>query len=352
MNAEFGIVSLTKKGGGNIALRSLWSLLNTTDEKNLIRCELIEPKILSCNSNYKFIKYFLLGFGLVECFVRCSWFFRKKNSCLIFSDPLFGFLCYPFPKNKLVRWVQSIDEDLHTERFFYPFRWLYVLGVRKSLSWDYRSVFANSANVARWAKLYTSRGDVQVFMPPINVPDRLYSKYGTSSLIRANERFQVFGVFSSLRFKNFFDFENIARSVIVNHSTNIDFVAISYEPVSSRYVRWEQFQSRIEMFEALRFANVLLSTSRIDSLGLPLIEAMILGIPVISFPSDGAKEIWEEGLFTLTPDSDQAVIDLLEFYENRGSYLSSQANVLEWVEAYKKKNNKNRLLMILRGNSN
>lgn len=85
----------------------------------------------------------------------------------------------------------------------------------------------------------------------------------------------------------------------------------------------------------LRNAKVMLMTSRWEGLPMCALEAMALGIPIVSTPTDGMKEMLEDGKGGSLSDSDEElacqVMDILTLRQSQTSFENVDSAV--WLDA-------------------
>lgn len=95
-------------------------------------------------------------------------------------------------------------------------------------------------------------------------------------------------------------------------------------------------------YKIIRNAKILIMTSRWEGLPMCALEAMALGVPIVSTPTDGLKEIVEDGKTGYLSDEDGVLIDrCVDILENHELYrklhqatLEKAAKILD-VESYK-----------------
>lgn len=70
----------------------------------------------------------------------------------------------------------------------------------------------------------------------------------------------------------------------------------------NQYVNFKGQLSREKVIRALRQADIFVSSSRYETFGVAMAEAMATGLPVLATPTDGAKDILREETGILTAD--------------------------------------------------
>ena len=92
----------------------------------------------------------------------------------------------------------------------------------------------------------------------------------------------------------------------------------------------------------MKQAKILIMTSRWEGLPMCALEAMALGVPIVSTPTDGLKEIVDDGKTGYLSDDDDVLIerctDVLEnkeLYQNlHHATLEKAAQILD-IKTYK-----------------
>jgi hypothetical protein len=83
---------------------------------------------------------------------------------------------------------------------------------------------------------------------------------------------------------------------LANHSSNLLFFINRYLPKSWTIKKIDQLNER-QVFEVLKQSRIFLSFSDMEGLGIPPIEAAILGNKVIGYTGQGGTEYWKSPLF-------------------------------------------------------
>lgn len=95
-------------------------------------------------------------------------------------------------------------------------------------------------------------------------------------------------------------------------------------------------------YKIIKSAKIMIMTSRWEGLPMCALEAMALGVPIVSTPTDGLKEIVEDGKTGYLSDKDDVLIDrCLDILKNEKLYqrlhqktLEKAAIILD-IESYK-----------------
>ena len=95
-------------------------------------------------------------------------------------------------------------------------------------------------------------------------------------------------------------------------------------------------------YKIMKKAKILIMTSRWEGLPMCALEAMALGVPIVSTPTDGLKEIVEDGKTGYLSDKDDVLIaHCADILENEELYQKLHQNTLEKaavildIESYK-----------------
>ena len=95
-------------------------------------------------------------------------------------------------------------------------------------------------------------------------------------------------------------------------------------------------------YKILKNAKILIMTSRWEGLPMCALEAMALGVPIVSTPTDGLKEIVEDGKTGYLSDEDNTLIircvDILEdeeLYKRLHQKILEKASIILDTKSYK-----------------
>lgn len=86
-------------------------------------------------------------------------------------------------------------------------------------------------------------------------------------------------------------------------------------------------------YKVMHQARILIMTSRWEGLPMCALEAMALGVPIVSTPTDGLKEIVEDGKTGYLSDDNEILIDrCVEILNNQELYRSLKIETLKKAE--------------------
>ena len=95
-------------------------------------------------------------------------------------------------------------------------------------------------------------------------------------------------------------------------------------------------------YKIVKSAKVMIMTSRWEGLPMCALEAMALGVPIVSTPTDGLKEIVEDGKTGYLSDKDDVLIarcvDILKnekLYQRLHQKTLEKAAIILDIESYK-----------------
>jgi glycosyltransferase involved in cell wall biosynthesis len=103
----------------------------------------------------------------------------------------------------------------------------------------------------------------------------------------------------------------------------------------------EQYES------ALRDATALVSASRDEGFGLPVVEAIALGTPVLISDIPIFREIGGDAAVYFDPDSVDSVVDGVRQLENAAEWKRRSAASVEWAQRYNWPDAARQLLAVL-----
>lgn len=95
-------------------------------------------------------------------------------------------------------------------------------------------------------------------------------------------------------------------------------------------------------YKIMKSAKIMLMTSRWEGLPMCALEAMALGVPIVSTPTDGLKEVIDDGKTGFLSDEDEVIIDRCvdilekdELYKKLHQATLNKADEILDIESYK-----------------
>tara|TARA_Y200000002_G_scaffold54048_1_gene39499 strand:- start:3391 stop:4443 length:1053 start_codon:yes stop_codon:yes gene_type:complete len=312
-----------KRNGGNRVLLSALKVISSreknckllyidSDENKFEVDESIKCSSLKLNSNSSFLK---IAYLFLLC-VKAS--FNSKKSIIFISDPIISCFVFLFFRFKVIRFVQADDENIFekNEKANFIFKKVYKILFRLSKKFSYSKIIFNSHfTKKKYLEGINSSGiDYSVIFPHIIKHFLSPSNELTKSFITVGS--------SQIR-KGLDDFIYLSR---IKCFEDYEFKIISQENLElPEKISIINPKNDDEYLNALKSSSFFVNTSKFEGFGLPPIEAMSLGLILISYPNEAVKIILKdeeyfayrskEDLLNLKPKIDKIFEDI-EIYKN------------------------------------
>lgn len=253
----------------------------------------------------------------------------------IVSDPILSFFSFIYANKRRIRFVQSNDFLLFEGnakggRLFHS---IYQYCFKLSQKYQYHSVLFNSAySLNSYNKTLAST--VHYSKKHIVNPAVFTLQYEKNiEAFPSVELTRVCIITSAQPRKGYKIFLDIVR-----HSTlkGVNYMVISQDNLDSELecVSHVKPGSDIEYVKALKRCHFILSTSTFEGFGLPLIEAMALGIVPIAFYNPGMDEYSTEKNITIIDDVVDFDNTITEFVNDKDRYIRLSNSVIETASKF------------------
>ena len=254
--------------------------------------------------------------------------FDKSIVAAIVSDPILSIFSFIYANKRRVRFVQANDFLLHEDN---PkggklFNSIYQCFFKISQKYQYHSVLFNSTyslnsynETLTSVKHYSTKYIVNpaVFTLKYEKNIGIYPSVGSIKVCIVTRPHPRKG------YKQFLE--------IAKHSKlkGVNYIVISQDDLDSELnsVTHVKPRSDKEYVDALKQCHFVLSTSTFEGFGLPLIEAMALGIVPIAFYNPGLDEFNTEKNITIIDNIVDFDNKITEVFQNYRWALSEHANV-------------------------
>ncbi len=265
--------------------------------------------------------------------------FDETIDIAIVSDPILSIFSFIYANKRRVRFVQSNDLLLFegNSKGGRLFNSIYQYFFKISQKYQYHSVLFNSKyslnsynGTLTSAKRYSTKYiiNLAVFTLKHEKNNRIYPEA---------ESIRVCIVTSAHPRKGYQQFIEIAK-----HSKleGVSFIVISQDDLDSKLknVTHVKPKSDNEYVDILKQCHFILSTSTFEGFGLPLIEAMALGIVPVAFYNPGMDEYNTEKNITII----ESVVDFdnktMRITSDRGRYIKLSNSAIKSASAFTTQN--------------
>jgi len=343
LNTYAVVMPSMKIGGGNRVL--LQFMDEAIKDKNTCKLFFLDRKGDVFDSIYSnSVAQYMLGDGvlsivLFSIILSFRVRFDKAIDIVIVSDPILSIFSIIYSNKKRVRFVQSNDLLLFegNSKGGRLFNSIYKFFFKISQKYQYHSVLFNSKYSLRSYNRtlsrvlhYTTRYIINpaVFTIKHKNNNRIYPK---------PESIRVCIVTGAHPRKGYQQFLEIAK-----HSKlkGVSFIMISQDNLDSKLknVIHVKPKSDREYVDVLKQSHFVLSTSTFEGFGLPLIEAMALGIVPVAFYNPGMDEYNDEKNIAII----ESVVDfdnkIFEVTNNRDMYINLSNSAIKSASMFAEKN--------------
>jgi len=265
--------------------------------------------------------------------------FDKSIVAAIVSDPILSIFSFIYANKRRVRFVQSNDFLLFegNSKGGKLFNSIYQYFFKISQKYQYHSVLFNSkysldsynetlARVKHYSKKYIVNPAVFTLKYEKNI--RIYPSVGS---------IRVCIVTNTHPRKGYQQFLEIAKQ---SKLKGVNYMVISQDDLDSKLKSVTHVKPRTdkEYVEVLKQCHFVLSTSTFEGFGLPLIEAMALGIVPIAFYNPGMDEYNTEKNITIIDN----VVDfdniITKIASDEGRYIKLSNSVIKSASVFTTQN--------------
>jgi glycosyltransferase involved in cell wall biosynthesis len=337
------IMPSMKIGGGNRVL------LQFIDEaiKDKKHCKLFfldRKSNVFDNSYSNSVSQWMLGDGvlsvvLFSIILSFRVRFDKSVEAVIVSDPILSIFSFIYTNKRRVRFVQSNDFLLFegNSKGGRLFNSIYQYFFRISQKYQYHSVLFNSTYSLN-SYNETLINDKHYSSKYIINPAVFTLEYERNVKIYPSvELIKVCIVTNAHPRKGYQEFLEI-----VKHSKlkSVRYIVISQDDLDSQLSNVTHIKPRSddEYVKEIKQCHFILSTSTFEGFGLPLIEAMALGIVPIAFYNPGMDEYNSEKNITIIDDVVDFDNKIIKIVNDRGVYIKISNSVIKSASVFTAQN--------------
>jgi len=323
-----------KIGGGNRVLMQFMGEL-IRDKRNCKLFFLDRKGDVFANTYLNSVPQRMLGDGVLSVvFFSIILSFRIRLDAsidaAIVSDPILSFFSFIYANKKRIRFVQSNDFLLFkgNSKGGRLFNLIYQYCFKVSQKYQYHSVLFNSAYSLKSYNetLVSTKHYCKKHIVNPAVFTLIYER--NIEIFPSVELARVCIITSAHPRKGYKKFLDIVR-----HSTlkGVNYLVISQDELISelKCVSHVKPGSDNEYVEALKQCHFILSTSTFEGFGLPLIEAMALGIVPIAFYNPGMDEYNTEKNITIIEDVVDFDNKITELVNDKDRYIELSNSVIK-----------------------
>lgn len=321
---QIDFVVFNSSGGGN---RNLYLLHEEAKNRKIKSKYIILSNKKFKNKSY-FFKIKIYFFSIIKgifLFIK-SRFSNNKNEFLIFSDPLICFISILIPKNKRVYYAQSDDFNLHIAEDGHPktFILLYKFIVKINNIYNYKKVFANSLYIKNiYLKFHK---DINIIYPISDVPSQLINtNFNYKKRFQKKNKLIVGSIGRKHVRKGLKDFLYISKKL----KDSFEFVILSQEIQEKySYIKIYNPKTRNEFFKVFSKFDIFISTSSFEGFGLPILESLNLGIPVLAKRNGSLNDLLYRDSVKIYKNLNNLIKTLEYFNDNRINLINMQKSTV------------------------
>ena len=291
----------SKSSGGNL-------LLGKYGDTNFLTSKVIEITILNANNRF-WPNVFLSLYQLFKLVILI----RFQSKIIVYSDPILSFLDLCIPKKKIIRLIQSKDEDLYSN---HPRLSVSIQKLLKSYI-IFALKFGKSIKLVHTPRLKTYVEKYDHSVEQITIPLPIFSV----AQVKGCEDY-ISVVMSNPLLKNIellIDIANDFPSEVFHVITPYDL-----DNMPSN-VLLKHFLERHELLYHIKNSKCHLSVSTKESIGLPVFEAMALDVPSVFLLNDGNSQFLEPGLLSFEHYNKESFASILETFK----HVSFKKNIIK-----------------------
>ena len=312
------------KGGGNLVLDDLISVLSKNQKFKIFKINLFQ--------NNSFFSFNLKNFIFL---LKIN--FKNNNIKVIYSEPLISIFIFLFLNRTLsIRYSQGDDLSLYVNNNNFPkyislfISFLIKLSIKKNKSYT----IANSKYKKK--KIFSQNKKIEKLVYPfIKIPHKINKPLIISIQAHKNQKNLKEFVKIFENFKGEYNFLIISRSNLVLP----EGMGILIPNIKSI------------LFYVLKHAYAHISTSKIESFGLPIYESMILEVPSIVYPNNSFHINEDIKNLLYVKDSSleslKIILDDLKINSFRNQVINNQKTVINKYSESKFQNSVNDLFDLI-----
>tara|TARA_B100001057_G_scaffold496170_1_gene596950 strand:- start:320 stop:1351 length:1032 start_codon:yes stop_codon:yes gene_type:complete len=317
---QINFVVFNSFGGGN---KNLYLLHEEAKNRKINSKYIILSNNKIKNKSY-FLKIKIYFFSIIKCmflFIKFR-FSNNKNEFLIFSDPLICFISILIPKNKRVYYAQSDDFNLHIAEDGHPkiLILLHKFIVKINNIYNYKKVFANSFYIQNiYSKFHK---DIKIIYPISDTPSHLANtNFNYRIRLQKKNKLTVGTIGRKHIRKGLKDFLYISEKL----KNSFEFVILSQEIRDSfNYTKIYSPKTRNEFFKVFSKFDIFISTSSFEGFGLPILESLNLGIPVIAKENGSINDLKYKDSVKVYDNPNKLIKTLKNLNDNRSNLNDMQ----------------------------
>lgn len=298
------ICSLSNSGGGNIALQNI---RNFADQHDTIKI----------NSGYNFKKISLHNklikhiINVIIVVTKASYYSIFRDYYVIYSDPIICSASFLFRKNKRIRYVQSDDINLYIKDDGYPVFLIKIIKLMILFASKIEQkliIFNSDYTWMEYCKL--DNKPKKIIHPPLNInlnnkkPKEIVNKLIIGYFARRHKR-------KGLElFKEVISGINNVIPIEVRIVTQDNIAIMGNHYLVLRPKNREQAISMMKEFD------IFISTTTFEGFGMPVLEALACGVPVVAIDNMGVREIYNNQNLYLVSDAEQMIEAVKKIYHD------------------------------------
>lgn len=296
-----GIILFDNKSGGNLQLNYLFKKLCKRSNKNSFL-------ILIKNKKIKFNNLTILIKKLFKIYLS------NDDLMILYSDPFLSFFELLPNSKKVIRFVQSIDEELYNNHPKLPKIFQYLLNklIKIFNLYGNNTIYVCSNLCSAYMKSYKRK--ISFIKPTLTL-----IKNDIQAIKNSENSIRIVSIMSNPESKGIsclrrmsVDFPELKFTVITNKN---------YHNLLNSNITYKNNLSREEIFDILINSFCHISFSSKESLGLPIYEAMASNIPSIFKLNQSNLYLIKNELLYFKKYEKKIFINFFKICKNRSSRL-------------------------------
>jgi glycosyltransferase involved in cell wall biosynthesis len=319
------ILPSLKIGGGNRVLLQFLELAKRDNKKcklfylNRKGGKFLMPSVE--NISQSVINDSLFAILLASLILSFRIRFDSSIKTIVISDPVLSIFSFIYSRNKVVRFVQSNDLELFNKNTkgggFANF--IYKIIFKFTQKYRYHAVIFNSQySLVAYNKTLPANkffSSSSIVNPPV-----FTINYNKNNISQISSPINISIVTSSQPRKGLSKFIEIVNK---SKLENINYFVISQDKLNlpNKNIILKNPESDMEYVKILQKCHFALSTSTFEGFGLPLIEAMALGIIPIAIYNKGMDEYYNKKNITIIKSVEDFDIQITNIITNNDKYI-------------------------------